>query len=59
MSPRPTSARSSAGAEVQIGATMLGEDTVTGTITNVADFVDPQTRTVKVRGTIENPGPRA
>src|SRR5262249_19510563 len=25
------------GTEVQIGATMLGEDTVTGTITNVAD----------------------
>jgi cobalt-zinc-cadmium efflux system membrane fusion protein len=44
-----------AGAEVQIGATMLGEDTITGTITNVADFVDPQTRTVKVRGTVANP----
>ena len=47
-----------AGAEVQLGATMLGEDTVTGKITNVADFVDPQTRTVKVRGTVENPGRR-
>jgi len=47
-----------AGAEVQIGATMLGEDTVTGKITNVADFVDPQSRTVKVRGTLENPGRR-
>ena len=46
------------GAEVQIGATMLGEDTITGKITSVADFVDPQTRTVKVRGTIENPGRR-
>ena len=45
-----------AGAEVQIGATMLGADTVTGRITHVADFVDPQTRTVKVRGTLENPG---
>ena len=44
-----------AGAEVQIGATMLGEDTVTGKITHVADFVDSQTRTVKVRGTLENP----
>jgi len=33
-------------------------DTVTGKITNVADFVDPQTRTVKVRGTVENPGRR-
>jgi cobalt-zinc-cadmium efflux system membrane fusion protein len=46
------------GAEVQIGATMLGEDTLPGRITNVADFVDPQTRTVKVRGTIDNPGRR-
>ena len=45
-----------AGAEVQIGATMLGADTVTGRIAHVADFVDPQTRTVKVRGTLENPG---
>ncbi|HTP61911.1 MAG TPA: efflux RND transporter periplasmic adaptor subunit [Burkholderiales bacterium] len=47
-----------AGAEVQIGATMLGEDTITGKVTNIADFVDPQTRTVKVRGTILNPGRR-
>ncbi|HXR59558.1 MAG TPA: efflux RND transporter periplasmic adaptor subunit [Burkholderiales bacterium] len=46
------------GAEVQIGATMLGEDTVSGRITHVADFVDPQTRTVKVRGTVDNPGRR-
>jgi len=42
------------GAEVQIGATMLGADTIAGRITNVADFVDPQTRTVKVRGTVDN-----
>jgi membrane fusion protein, heavy metal efflux system len=47
-----------AGAEVKIGATMLGEDTITGKVANVADFVDPQTRTVKVRGAIENPGRR-
>jgi cobalt-zinc-cadmium efflux system membrane fusion protein len=46
------------GSEVQIGATMLGEDKVIGRITHVADFVDPQTRTVKVRGTIENPDGR-
>jgi cobalt-zinc-cadmium efflux system membrane fusion protein len=46
------------GATVQIGATMLGEDTLTGKIAHVADFVDPQTRTVKVRGAIENPGRR-
>jgi cobalt-zinc-cadmium efflux system membrane fusion protein len=44
-----------AGAAVRIGATMLGEETVTGKIAHVADFVDPQTRTVKVRGTLENP----
>ena len=42
------------GAEVRIGATMLGGDTLTGRITNIADFVDPQTRTVKVRGTLDN-----
>ncbi len=42
------------GAEVRIGATMLGGATLTGRITNVADFVDPQTRTVKVRGTLDN-----
>jgi len=47
-----------AGAEVQVGATMLGEDTITGKVTNIADFVDPNTRTVKVRGSIENPGKR-
>jgi cobalt-zinc-cadmium efflux system membrane fusion protein len=47
-----------AGVEVQIGATMLGEDTLTGKVANVADFVDPQSRTVKVRGSIENPGRR-
>lgn len=47
-----------AGAEVQLGATMLGQDTITGKIANVADFVDPQSRTVKVRGSIENPGRR-
>lgn len=47
-----------AGAEVRIGATMLGEDKITGKITNIADFVDPQTRTVKVRGSIENPDRR-
>jgi len=46
------------GTEVQLGATLLGEDTVTGKITHVADFVDPQTRTVKVRGSLENPGRR-
>ncbi|HTQ77261.1 MAG TPA: efflux RND transporter periplasmic adaptor subunit [Burkholderiales bacterium] len=43
-----------AGDEVRLQATMLGEDSVPGTITHVADFVDPQTRTVKVRGSLDN-----
>jgi len=47
-----------AGEQVQIGATMLGDELMTGRITNVADFVDPSTRTVKVRGVIDNPGRR-
>jgi cobalt-zinc-cadmium efflux system membrane fusion protein len=47
-----------AGAEVRIGATMLGTDTVAGRVNHVADFVDPQTRTVKVRGSVDNPGRR-
>jgi cobalt-zinc-cadmium efflux system membrane fusion protein len=47
------------GTEVRIGSTMLGQETIGGRVTNVADFVDPQTRTVKVRGTIENPDRRA
>lgn len=46
------------GAEVRIGATALGEDRITGRVTHVSDFVDPQTRTVKVRGTVENPARR-
>jgi len=41
------------GEQVQIGTTSLGEDRVTGRIAHVADVVDPQTRTVKVRGTLE------
>ena len=42
------------GARVEIGAVALAGDTVAGRITHVADFVDPQTRTVKVRGEVEN-----
>ncbi len=45
-----------AGSEVRIGATMLGEETLKGKIIHVADFVDPQTRTVKVRGMLDNTG---
>ena len=42
------------GAEVAIGATSLGNERLPGRIVHVADLVDPQTRTVKVRGTIDN-----
>jgi cobalt-zinc-cadmium efflux system membrane fusion protein len=42
------------GIEVQITTTLLGADRVTGIVTQVSDFVDPQTRTVKVRGRVDN-----
>lgn len=42
------------GTEVQVGATVLGEERVRGRILHVADLVDPQTRTVKLRGAIDN-----
>jgi cobalt-zinc-cadmium efflux system membrane fusion protein len=42
------------GVTVQITASPLGDDRIAGTVTNVADIVDPQTRTVKVRGAVEN-----
>jgi cobalt-zinc-cadmium efflux system membrane fusion protein len=41
------------GAKVRIASTSLGDDRVDGRITHVADVVDPQTRTVKVRGVVE------
>lgn len=43
-----------AGTVVQLGATVLGDERVPGKILHVADLVDPQTRTVKVRGALEN-----
>jgi len=43
-----------ASVDVQVGATVLGDDRVTGKILHVADLVDPQTRTVKVRGALDN-----
>jgi len=42
------------GAEVRIGATVLGDERVAGRILHVADLVDPQTRTVKLRGALDN-----
>lgn len=47
------------GAQVALRATLLGEEALLGRIAAIADFVDPQTRTVKVRGTVENPERRA
>lgn len=44
----------SAGVDVQVGATVLGDERVPGRILHVADLVDPQTRTVKVRGALDN-----
>jgi cobalt-zinc-cadmium efflux system membrane fusion protein len=42
-----------AGAQVMLSATSLGEERVAGRIVHVAEQVDPQTRTVKVRGTVD------
>jgi cobalt-zinc-cadmium efflux system membrane fusion protein len=42
------------GTEVKLGTTSLGDDRVTGRIQHIADLVDPQTRTVKVRGAVES-----
>lgn len=47
-----------AGVEVQVGATVLGDERVPGKVVHVADLVDPQTRTVKVRGALDNPARR-
>jgi cobalt-zinc-cadmium efflux system membrane fusion protein len=42
------------GEPVTLRSQLLGEGTATGRVTHVADSVDPQSRTVKVRGTVEN-----
>jgi cobalt-zinc-cadmium efflux system membrane fusion protein len=41
------------GTEVTLASTSLGPDRVTGKVMHVADLVDPQTRTVKVRGSVK------
>jgi cobalt-zinc-cadmium efflux system membrane fusion protein len=46
------------GVEVRLSTSSLGEDRAVGHITHVADVVDPQTRTVKVRGTVDGADPR-
>src|SRR5205807_5550776 len=42
------------GMEVSLSTAALGDERVVGRITHVADVVDPQTRTIKVRGTVAN-----
>lgn len=46
------------GMEVRLSTTSLGDDRVSARIAYVAEQVDPQTRTVKVRGTVEAGDPR-
>ena len=41
------------GTEVKLSTTSLGDDRVAGRVVYVAEQVDPQTRTVKARGTLE------
>jgi len=41
------------GTEVRLQSISLGDDDVRGKVSHVADLVDPQTRAVKVRGTVE------
>lgn len=42
------------GLEIELAASALGDERVRGRITQIADLVDPQTRSVKVRGVVEN-----
>lgn len=42
------------GAEVLLRSALTGSTPVTGRIAHIADSVDPQTRTVKARGTVDN-----
>src|SRR5882762_5164283 len=42
------------GAEVGLATGASGDERAYGRITHIADVVDPQTRTVKVRGTVKN-----
>ena len=42
------------GIEVSLSTAALGDERVAGRITHVADIVDPQTRTIKVRGALAN-----
>ena len=42
------------GTEVRLGTTSLGNERIKGTIRHVADVVDAQSRTVKVRGAVDS-----
>jgi cobalt-zinc-cadmium efflux system membrane fusion protein len=42
------------GTPVSLYATSLGDDAVVGRVVHVADLVDPQTRSVKVRGVVDS-----
>jgi len=46
------------GTELSLSTTSLGDERVNGRILQVADLVDPQSRTVKVRGEVANPDER-
>ena len=46
------------GVQVQLSTSSLGDERVAGRLMHVADAVDPQTRTVKVRGAVESSDPR-
>ena len=42
------------GAQVELRSPLLGDGAATGRVVHVADAVDPQSRTVKVRGIVDN-----
>jgi len=46
------------GVEVKLATSSLGEERAIGHVLHIADSVDPQTRTVKVRGTVDGAEPR-
>jgi cobalt-zinc-cadmium efflux system membrane fusion protein len=46
------------GVQVQLSTSSMGDERVAGRLQYVADAVDPQTRTVKVRGVVESADPR-
>jgi len=47
-----------AGGSIRLRASAYPDEVFNATIRTVADFVDPATRTIKVRGALDNPGRR-